>query len=653
MLATSSERSLTMISLSGAVARRSAFLCIKTLVGASVCALSLTLSGCNLGAFSASSTASSTLPPISGHVHGGQQPVSGANIQLYAANTAVSQGASTALISSTVRSDANGNFSIASDFICPAPGALVYIVATGGNPGLSGTVNNTAIALMAALGTCSTLNSSTFVSINELTTVASVQSLAPFMLDYAHVGANASNVAGLTTAFNSAVAYVDPSTGQFAAPPASGVVPPTALINTLADILAACINTSGGSSGDGTPCGNLLRYTSTATDTIAAFLSIAHAPSTNVTPIFGLIPAASPFRPVLATAPASFAMGISLALSAPYSDALDQLLVDSQSHLWLLRPALGTLSQYDSNLNLLHSYTGSYTPGGTGKWMALDPSDNLWVSIGTALLKISSNGTVLSPATGYPLLQNGLFTYQDTARAFVSDSAGNIWFIGNRNSDGAVCLLEYSNSFVLLSPSSGYCGSQVFNPMSTSVQQSTTQLIADATGDIYLFFYSTLAVPVEKFYPSGFYVDYPTNGYFGGVHGYQTAVFDPVHQKIWGNGSVYLDYLNLDGTVAFTSYVAGQSAGPEEAYFLPADNSIAVDGSGNYWEATAYGSLLEETSSGVLNASGACTVCGIPVIPPFGNYVLAGLAINSAGDIFTLQSNPAILLKLPGLASAK
>jgi hypothetical protein len=650
MLAAPSAPAVSWILFSHQATRRPALGCIKRLVGASLCSLSLALSGCNPGTFNGSSTGSSVLPPITGHVHGGQQAVSGALIQLYAASTVTSLGPSTALISGAVHSDANGNFSITGDYTCPSPGALVYIVASGGNPGLSGPVNNTAIALMAALGTCGSLTSSTFVSINELTTVASVQALAPFMLDYAHAGANASNVPGLTTAFGSAASLVNSSTGGFPAPPASGVGMPTALINTLADIIAACINTSGGSSGDGTPCGNLFKYTSTNTDTIAALLGIVRAPGTNVAPIFGLVPAASPFQPVLATAPASFAMGISLALSAPYNDALDQLLADSQGRIWLLRPSIGTLSQYDSNLNLLHSYTGSYTPGGTGKWMTLDPSDNLWVSIGTALLKIASDGTVLSPATGYPLVQNGLFTYQST---FVSDSAGNIWFIVNRNSDGAYCLAKYSSSFLLISPPSGYCGSQVFNSMSTSAQPLATRAVADSAGDIYLFFYGSLPVPIEEFYPSGLFTDYPTSSYFGGVHGYQTAVFDPTHQKMWGNGWIYLDYLNMDGTVARTSYAAGQSAGPEEPYFLPADNSIAVDGGGNYWEATEYGSLVEETSSGVLNASGPCAVCGIPVIPALSTNALAGLAIDSAGNVFSVESNPAVLLKLTGLASSK
>ena len=617
------------------------------LIVCSACVV-LAFSGCNLARSPGVSSALSTLPAVSGVLHGGQQPVSGALIQLYAANTSVAQGASIPLISSAIYTDVSGGFTITGDYTCPSQNALVYIVASGGNPGLPGTVDNTALALMAVLGTCGSLTSSTFISINELTTAAAVQSLAPFMLDYAHVGVNASNVASLSTAFSSAIQFVDPTTGQFGNVSSNGPAAPTALINTLADIIAACVNTSGGSTGDGTRCGNLLQYTSTNTDTIAAFLSIVRSPVTNVSQLFSLVSGYGPFQPALASAPASFAVFDSLALSPNPSgfpsEGADQLLCDSQGHVWVLRPYAGTLSQYDSNLNLLHTYNGSYSSGGLGLYMTLDPGDNLWLSLGSAFLKISSDGTVLSPATGYPLMQNELFTYNLAFQGFTSDSVGDIWVIVTRVSDSAVCLFEYSSSGVLISPSAGYCGSQVGS--------SATQVIGDSSGNVYLFFYDPSPVPIEKFSQSGSFVDLPTEGYYGGVYGYQTVVYDQKDQQIWANGWTYLDKLNLDGTVAITSYAPGESAGTEQMIFLPIHNSITVDGGGNYWETTNFGSLVEETSSGTLKAPCTGAICGIPVVYPSNNG-LGGIAVNPAGDLFTVIDNPATLIKFPGLAAAR
>jgi hypothetical protein len=123
-------------------------------------------------------------------------PSSGATIQLYAV-AATSKGAATPLISATVTTAQDGTFTITGDYSCTG-NPLVYIVATGGNPG-SGT--NTALSLMAALGPCNNLTPSTFISINELTTVASVYALAPFMSGYKNVGAASTNAPASPTPF--------------------------------------------------------------------------------------------------------------------------------------------------------------------------------------------------------------------------------------------------------------------------------------------------------------------------------------------------------------------------------------------------------------------------------------------------------------------
>jgi hypothetical protein len=77
-----------------------------------------------------------------------------------------------------VTSAADGSFTITNDYTCPTPGSLVYLTASGGNPGVGS--NNSAIMLAAALGPCGSLTSGTFISINEVTTAAAAVALGQF-----------------------------------------------------------------------------------------------------------------------------------------------------------------------------------------------------------------------------------------------------------------------------------------------------------------------------------------------------------------------------------------------------------------------------------------------------------------------------------------
>jgi hypothetical protein len=52
----------------------------------------LPVTGCSLNHFGDVSSSASVLPTISGHVHGGQQAISGATIKLYAASTTTLKG---------------------------------------------------------------------------------------------------------------------------------------------------------------------------------------------------------------------------------------------------------------------------------------------------------------------------------------------------------------------------------------------------------------------------------------------------------------------------------------------------------------------------------------------------------------------------------
>ncbi len=185
------------------------------------------------------------LPPvvvssIRGTVHGGQQPVSGAAIHLYAVGSSGDGSAATPLLSRAVTTDAGGGFSLAGAYTCPSASILVYIVASGGNPGLAAGTNNAAITMMAALGPCSSLTPSTFILIDELTTVAAVSSLAPYMTGPGSVGSGSSDAAALAAAFALASELVNTRSGS--APGTNvpvGAIVPVEQINTIGNIVAS------------------------------------------------------------------------------------------------------------------------------------------------------------------------------------------------------------------------------------------------------------------------------------------------------------------------------------------------------------------------------------------------------------------------------
>jgi len=290
--------------------------------------------GCNLNqAAISSSTATPAARTLQGRVYGGQNPVVGGHVYLYAAGTSGYGTGATSLLNSSVASnnsgynghdsngyyvitDSNGDFTITGDYTITPPSNL-YIVATGGN---SGGGNNPDIVLMAAIGGCAattttTLSSSLFININEITTAAAVLEFAsnvqttPFMAAPAagnvgapNIGAPVADYNDLRTAFENVSNLVDISTGD--------VVNPTGskgkLIYTLADILAYCVNSNSSN------CSNLLSDAThsgyTAADTVQAAWYIAQNPTNNNSNLFNLISGSNPPFTALSSAPTSFAV---------------------------------------------------------------------------------------------------------------------------------------------------------------------------------------------------------------------------------------------------------------------------------------------------------------------------------------------------------
>jgi hypothetical protein len=284
--------------------------------------------------------------------------------------------------------DSSGAFSITGDYSC-TPGQQVYLYGLSGNPTYPSGTANSAIGLMAALGACPSTDSfpsSTYVVVNEVSTVAAAYAFAGFASDAVHVGSSGTALAqvGIANAFANAGNLETLGTGvALAVTPAGNGTVPQATINTLADILAACVNTNApGSSGCSTLFANAMSAGSTgtvATDTATAAINIAHNPGANIGALYGLVTANPPFAQPLSAQPNDFTLGLKFAgggLSTPNGIA-----IDGSGDAWLSNYGGNSVTKL-SSLGAVLSGASGYTGGGLNQPIAIavDGSGNAWIA---------------------------------------------------------------------------------------------------------------------------------------------------------------------------------------------------------------------------------------------------------------------------------
>lgn len=362
---------------------------------------------------------------LHGMVHGGQQPISGSRIYLFAAGTRRYNGLqSSYLLNSTVVTGADGSFSFPSSAYSCKAGQQLWIVALGGSPGGVAGQNSNA-ANMAALGDCASVNDNTYVNLNEVTTVGSVFALAPFMTGFDTINTSPTNVAGLARAFASVNKLVNIATGTAvgSALPA-GATGPSAEINTLADAVATCINSSGGSYGDGSACTTLfsLAPPDGARITINALLTIAQNPTQNVAAIYNTVHVGAPFSPRLTTAPADWTMAVTYALpglSAPQSTT-----IDASGNVWIANAGNNTVTLLAQSGAVAGTFSGNGLNAPSD--VAIDTSGNGWVTNG--------GGNSVSVFTGAGAAVSGSpFLGLSNPSAIAFDALGDAWITNAGN----------------------------------------------------------------------------------------------------------------------------------------------------------------------------------------------------------------------------
>ena len=379
---------------------------------------------------------------VNGRVHGGQQAVVGAQIQLYVAGNAGNGSASSALLNKTVTSGTDGSFSITGDYSCPSATAQVYLVATQGNPGLGSGGNNPALAMMAPLGSCGNLTPTQFIWINEVTTVAAAWTLAPFTKDISDIGASSTNTTGLANAFLNAQLIANTATGTVATLPSNLTTEP-GKIYALADAVASCINSDGT-----TGCSPLFRRPlpsggSAPTNTWDALMNIVKNPANNVAGVFSAIGPQPPFATTLTQAPNDWTLSLTVTgggmMTAgpgdtPPDESPEALGIDSQGNVWVGDHS-GILSAFSPQGTPLSSAGFGSANASEAYGLTIDPNDNVWMTLGEYGYHNGSKGSLeefSGVSSGGALGTPTIFTDNslDYPYAVASDSNGTI-FVAN------------------------------------------------------------------------------------------------------------------------------------------------------------------------------------------------------------------------------
>ena len=347
--------------------------------------LAATLIGCGFG--NPASLSDQTSAAFSGTAFGGQQPVSSASVQIWSAG--VSGYGSQATLLATTSTNPSGGFQFASGaFTCPTTPSTtpLYLTATGGNPGNSSGNANSNILLVAILGSCSALPG-TFINVNEVTTVAAAYAMSGFIAP-ANFGLSATtaagdsigttysssptyaaknnNITGLNNAVGNAGVLANITTGTSPGTTTNGTVD-SAKINTLADILAYCVNSD--PTGGGTQCSTLFTDVSPATGTAAtntfeAAYYLCQNPTnsaSSISTVFGFSSSQPPFAPALSTAPTDWTIGVNY--TATGMTAGHRLAIDPIGNVWVSSAnstSGGQVTEFSPTGSVLNTFTGSF-----------------------------------------------------------------------------------------------------------------------------------------------------------------------------------------------------------------------------------------------------------------------------------------------------
>ncbi len=338
---------------------------------------------------------------------------------------------SNGLMTTTFQVSSASNYGIADNTYAVTP---ISGVATQSMP----IVPNPAVVNLAVLGVCGDNNPTNFsglpfVYVNEVSTVAAAYALAGFFpppgnANLAVAGAAAANLSvpssdalaltGLQNATRTASQLYDIAGGNVACTgtgcdgethiartttPVGGGTVPQALIDTLGNVLANCVdsaNTSVVTANESTQCSTLFADTLSAgtggtrpIDTATAAIDMAHNPWSNATALVDLPSGNAPFQPKITTAND---LSIGIQFTPAHTEGPQGIAVDGSGRVWYTN----FYSGYLTTLSPLGAvvYNNNPNAGHMLGYVAIDPSEAAWFGDNTDsdVEKVNAAGAFVS-----------------------------------------------------------------------------------------------------------------------------------------------------------------------------------------------------------------------------------------------------------------
>jgi hypothetical protein len=452
--------------------------------------------------------------------------------------------------------------------------------------------------------------------------------------------------------------------GSIAPGVALTATPEAAKINTLANILSACVN---GADATDPACGSLFSAAAppipnttnlngppfpAATDTLQALFYILTNPTnsntTNLSTLFGLQPAVgAPYVPSLSAAPTDWTVGVSYASSGTcgtpaggtgsFISSPTDINIDGFDTVWFGNAQTG------GNLSAISAagapfFCVNLDPGASATGGTIDASGNVWFAGPNTMYRYNDN---LNPKTSTP------FPVGVTPLAITADGAGNIYFTAASGGTGSLYQLPGAATAIDPTTIPVVQISNLVGPNPRRLMADNTSATPKATpGNIWVSSGAGFISQVSPTITSG----------AGVMNGFLTTTFSAPLGNSYG---ISLDN-NSDVFVSSDTGAIIQLARTGAATWAPANGNwpftaataginlptgIAVDGRANTWIPNSGSPSLSEISFFGPNVLSPST--GFQKDPTYLNASNA-LAVDQAGNVWVAGTGNNFVTEIVG-----